>query len=233
MPLFSRQPTAPGTLVTIPAGETEDEGWFNLQAGFNLPVTTSSFLTGNIAEESDLDNTPGVHPLEDADLVALEGRCVCAVVYDSDVSINFPDGGVVANLQGATLGLTAFEVTETLPPGGLPESGSSSSLRDVVIELADPTLVPQICGDVHADNMVFGDLSLLKNTGGDFTAATQECMEPSAADVFDHLDTPPSGEAFWLLTRRVTGNGEGTYDSGNASQVEPRDDEIEATGICP
>ena len=137
-----------GTALTIPSGETEDEGWFEPRGGFNPQFTFLDYVRGTIENESDLDETLGIFPLGNSDLVALEGQCICAVVYDSDVSINFTaGGGTEGNLQGATLGLTAFNVLTTLAPGGLPESGSSTSLKDVEIELVDPELVPLICGD--------------------------------------------------------------------------------------
>ena len=58
-------------------------------------------------------------------------------------------------------------------------------------------------------------------------------------DALQHLaalvvgETEP-GEAFWYLARHVSGDGNGTYDTGAASQVESRDDEIAASGVeCP
>ena len=116
-------------------------------------ITIADFVSGNIENESDLDETWDVRPLDDGDLAALEGACLCVVVYDSDISINIEYEGAVpvGNLQGATLGLTAFNVTATSGPGGLPESESSSSLKDVTIELADPLSVTDICSEV-ADN---------------------------------------------------------------------------------
>jgi len=200
-----------------------------------LPITTASFIDGNIEDESDLDETLNVFPLDDADLVALEGRCVCAVVYDGDVSIDEDVDdqgdydGVTANLQGATLGLTAFNVTGTLAPGSIPESQSSSSLRDVVVELIDPTIVPEVCGEVRLDRMVTGRLSMLRATGGDFSQATQACVREPIGPMYDYLDTPPPGEVFWIVTRRVSPDG--TYDSGGPAQVETRDDEIASSGF--
>ena len=146
-PLFNSQPVKPGTLLTLPSGEKGDEGWFAPMDGFNAPITTLDFINGTIDNESDLDKTRDVWPLGDAELMALEGECICGVVYDSDVSIDYKDVPV-GNLQGTTLGLTAFVVKETSEPGSLPESQSSSSLRDVTIELVDTDLVSSVCNDV-------------------------------------------------------------------------------------
>ena len=47
------------------------------------------------------------------EIAALEGRLVCAVMYDSDLSVDSDQD--FASLMGATLGLTAFKVTSVGP----------------------------------------------------------------------------------------------------------------------
>ena len=70
--------------------------------------------------------------------------------------------------------------------------------------------------------------SLLRETGGDFSVATEECLDGAA--IFNFPGSPGPGEGFWYLARPVNG----TYDTGAASQVEGRDDEIAASGVvCP
>jgi len=50
---------------------------------------------------------------------------ICAVVYDSDISVNYLDPGVEdANLQGATRGIVAFTVLQIIP------FGENGALRD-------------------------------------------------------------------------------------------------------
>ena len=52
-------------------------------------------------------------PLRALGLNSLVGKDVCAVVYDSDISINYDKTrslGVNGNLQGETLGIVAFHV---------------------------------------------------------------------------------------------------------------------------
>ena len=62
-------------------------------------------------------------PLRATGLKLLEGRQICAVVYDSDISINYDplDG----SLKGANLGTVAFEVLAVTPRTefSLPEVG--------------------------------------------------------------------------------------------------------------
>jgi hypothetical protein len=55
-----------------------------------------------------LDNVRDVTPLRATALERLVGQRVCAVVYDSDVSINY--GPLSGSLKGANLGVVAFEV---------------------------------------------------------------------------------------------------------------------------
>jgi hypothetical protein len=70
--------------------------------------------------ESLLDKVPGVAALRSEGLGALVGRTVCAVVFDSDVSVDHKRS--TASLKGATLGTAAFEVVEVESPrrGALP-----------------------------------------------------------------------------------------------------------------
>ena len=56
-----------------------------------------------------MDKIPDVTPLRATGLKLLEGKQVCAVVYDSDISVNYV-GSVNASLKGANVGTVAFEV---------------------------------------------------------------------------------------------------------------------------
>lgn len=68
------------------------------------------------ADENNLDKIDGVVPMRN-DLFGLVGQTVCAVVYDSDVSVDVAQG--FASLKGATLGGTAFTVRSVNPnPAG-------------------------------------------------------------------------------------------------------------------
>lgn len=88
---------------------------------------------GDDDKEVLLDKIPNVTPLRASGLKMLVGETVLAVVYDSDVSINYsPLNG---NLQGANLGLVAFKVLSVTQRF----DGSDSSLPklSVVILNAD------------------------------------------------------------------------------------------------
>ena len=130
-----------GTVAPLLTGQVGDEGWFALQI---IPATwaaagpTTNGLRNYILAgpglgtgpnpEVFLDKIPDVRPIRSAELSVLEGLTACAVVYDGDVSINFdPDQG---NLQGANLGLIAFNVLDVGAP-----PATDSILSDVTIQV--------------------------------------------------------------------------------------------------
>jgi hypothetical protein len=141
-----------GAGLTLHTGQVGDEGWFALKtipsswakAGPTTDGLTNYLVAGpglgrpnaHGDRESRLDKIPDVTPLRARGLKMLEGRTVCAVVYDSDVSINYdPLNG---SLKGANLGVVAFRVLSVMRLYG----GSSSSLPRVDIEIRDAA---QVC----------------------------------------------------------------------------------------
>jgi hypothetical protein len=135
----------PGKVIAVKTGQTGDEGWFTptqipTKWGSTAEVGLNNFIAGQIKQDR-LDKIPGVRPLRAMGLKELEGRTVCAVVYDSDISINYDsrqpytDG----NLQGATLGIAAFTVLEN----GVNQMNqfSSSTLPEVQVRIEDANTV--------------------------------------------------------------------------------------------
>ena len=108
------------------------------------PFTVQEFIfaasTSTAADENNLDKIDGVVPLGVADIVALVGQTVCAVVYDSDVSADVKDG--YASLKGATTGLTAFDVT------GVGPDPVGSVLPAITVELLPSNEVMSTCEQV-------------------------------------------------------------------------------------
>jgi hypothetical protein len=84
-------------------------------------------------------------------------------------------------------------------------------------------------------DLVRGSLGVLRTSGGDFTQATEECLANDLAPTeLSYGIDPPSGQGSWFLVRGVNCAGNGTYDSGTASQVGLRDAEIAASpDACP
>jgi len=138
--------------IVLYTGQVGDEGWFALTSipeAWAAAGPTTSGLRNYVGDpvgpglgtgrkrESLLDKIPGVTPLRAAGLSLLEGRTVCAVVYDNDVSVNYDP--LTGSLKGATLGRIAFRVGSVVPLVHL----SSSSLPGVTIEILD---ADSVCG---------------------------------------------------------------------------------------
>ena len=84
-------------------------------------------------------------------------------------------------------------------------------------------------------DVVKGDLSTLRSSGGDFSLATGECLADNRTSTsLTDSDTPAPGGGLWFLVRPANCGGPGSYDSGGAMQVGLRDAEIDASGNeCP
>jgi hypothetical protein len=141
LPYFAANADA---IITLHTGQVGDEGWFQPDPA-QLPASWASAgpgtdavanfwaagpglgtADGNGDREALLDKIPGVQPLRHDGLAALAGHVVCAVVYDSDVSVNYSP--LEASLKGANLGVVAFQVLGTTPRKG-------SSLPAVQIQI--------------------------------------------------------------------------------------------------
>ncbi len=99
--------------ITLPTGEIGDEGLFlpATDAFTDIPGGVPGYINCfDVQDEHFLDGLAGA-PLDEASILALEGRRVCAVVHDSDVS---DLGGGQLNAMGARKGRTAFDVTSVV-----------------------------------------------------------------------------------------------------------------------
>lgn len=118
-PTFLWNTSYAGDIVTIPTGQTGDEGVFSLPQtlnGKNGPLSLNDFLAGNLPQ-ANLDEVLDVQPLGNAQLNDLVGKSCTAIVYDSDISINVAP--LQANLQGARLGRFNFTVQAVVPSSEL------------------------------------------------------------------------------------------------------------------
>jgi len=158
-----------GKTITVRTGQTGDEGWFApnciprkwlnsstrssditcLEGAERTTGINNLFFSGKTPfagapsswniPQSRLDKIPQVRPLRALGIQTLVGQDVCALVYDSDISINYDHGKALevnGNLQGATLGIAAFKVesAHTL------DRFSSSTLPQVKITVLDPAV---------------------------------------------------------------------------------------------
>jgi hypothetical protein len=85
-------------------------------------------------------------------------------------------------------------------------------------------------------DVVRGSLSTLRASGGDYTAATQQCVASRLVATGTTVSgaNPPAGDGYWFIVRGSNCRGRGTYDSGAPKQIGSRDAEIAASGVgCP
>lgn len=136
-----------GQAIDLNSGEVGDEAWFALTSIPNTwinagptDIGTENFLAPgpglgapNIDNDREvlLGDIKGVTPLRATGLKMLEGKKIIAVVYDSDISINYSP--LKGNLKGENLGVVAFEVVSVKKR----EDGSSSSLPIITIKILD------------------------------------------------------------------------------------------------
>ncbi|WP_228779875.1 hypothetical protein [Aquiflexum lacus] len=136
-----------GKTIELYTGEVGDEGWFALKSIPNRWINAGPTDNGlqnflvpgpglgapNMDDDREvlLDEIPDVIPLRATGLRMLVGYKVLAVVYNSDISVNYSP--LEGNLQGANLGMVAFEVMSVSQR----TDGSDSSLPAVSIRILD------------------------------------------------------------------------------------------------
>jgi IgGFc binding protein/Bacterial Ig-like domain (group 1) len=147
-----------GEALTVKTGQSGDEAWFAPNCipqkwlggsgnacleGAARETAIDNYFGANgpaaIPSQSRLDKVPAVMPLRALGLTSLVGEDVCAVVYDSDVGVNYNTSRFPftdANLQGKTLGVVAFRVDAVTRK-------SSGSLPQVTLTILDAS----VCGD--------------------------------------------------------------------------------------
>ncbi len=120
-------PRNPMPFITLPTGETGDGGLFSPAPSVFTGVAGGlpGYVACADAQTEDLLDGIAQSPLDAADISALEGRRVCAVVHDSDIS---DLGGGQVNAQGARNGRTAFHVNRVVPH---PDGGSALPVLEV------------------------------------------------------------------------------------------------------
>lgn len=136
-----------GKAIWLYTGQVGDEGWF---APKTIPNSwrnagptdngTRNFFAGMNGSEDLLDEIPNVTPLRATGLAMLKGATVYAVVYDSDISINYSP--LEGSLKGSTLGVVAFTVLDVVERTD--RDRSSSSLPRVAVRIQRVSSVSQL-----------------------------------------------------------------------------------------
>ena len=133
--------------------------------------------------------------------------------------------------------LVVVTCTLTLTAMPLPAQPQGTPLIVLARDADDPDVaLIQWSGLTDATHyqVIRGDLNTLRERQGDFTHATEECLEEAlTVTVASAVDVPGEGETFWFLVRAVNDDGNGTWDSLSANQQGQRDAEIDDAGRCP
>ena len=83
-------------------------------------------------------------------------------------------------------------------------------------------------------DIVRGDLRALKDSGGDFTASTTNCLAANTGSTsLTFTADPAPGEGFWFLARWAEGTADDAYDPDDPGQVGSCDADIQAAAACP
>lgn len=139
-----------GKNIVLYTGQVGDEGWFapkkipeNWKSAGPTQNGTQNFFApgpglGLNKTEDLLDKIPNVTPLRATGLAMLKGATIYAVVFDSDVSMNYdPLNG---SLKGANLGVVALTVLKVERR----TDGSSSSLPKVTVKIENVNTVSKL-----------------------------------------------------------------------------------------
>jgi hypothetical protein len=146
----------------------------------------------------------------------------------------FDDGTGPALYVGGT-----FHVAGGLVSGNFARWGNAPPTGSPTLALADSESGTELSWTALSGaggyDLVRGDLAILRSSGGDFTAATQECVaDDTTATSQVFAPSPAPGAGFWFLVRGANCSARGSYDSGVGSQVGSRDSEIDASPLsCP
>lgn len=138
-----------GATIDLYTGQVGDEGWHAIRTipsswrsagptdngarNFRLAGPGLGSPAVDDDREKYLDKIPNVTPLRATGLAMLKDAVVCAVVYDSDVSINYSP--LLGSLKGANLGIVGLEVLAVTQRF----DGSTSDLPRVTVRILDPT----------------------------------------------------------------------------------------------
>ena len=149
----------PGRLALLPTGQVDDEGYFALPPKHpnydgiryddERPGICDKYVYGagayelfvddfakGVVPQACLDKVRDVMPLRNQDLAELVGRTCVAVVYDSDINMDYEP--IYANLQGERYGLLSFIVEDVEVAGSIPENKSDTSLYGLWLRIIEP-----------------------------------------------------------------------------------------------
>jgi len=188
-------------------------------------------LPYNSRTETDL-RTDGCRDM-DADGYGAPGSAFCSAGTAADCN----DGNSAIHPGATELCDNLDNDCNMLTDDGFPAPAGTPDVEALIDGTGKMLLVWPALPDVTVYDVVRGSLSVLRGTGGDFTAATLSCAANNVTSPGLRIesDVVKPGDAFWYVVRGVNCSTEGTYDSIDAEQVGLRDAEIEAAKprSCP
>jgi hypothetical protein len=163
------------------------------------------------------------------------------------VSIDPDTGEFGGYAWGENIGWVSFSCEDSSTCGNVdygvktdwtcPESSSTQTTSSLYLSWLwpDTELSWTPLPDATWYDVIMGDLVDLRATGGDFSSATQLCLDNNNMDLTAlHSDLPPPHGGYWFLVRGCNCAGPGSFDTGEAGQWAPRDTGIvNSTLACP
>ncbi|HYV17731.1 MAG TPA: MopE-related protein [Verrucomicrobiae bacterium] len=153
------------------------------------------------------------------------------------VGVCAASGQCVAGTDSCASGTASAEVCDALDndcDGLTDENLPCVAMR---IDLMGTTVSWSPVAGATLYDLVWGSMSLLQESGGDYSFSTTGCAGADIASTqIEFTPTPDLGEVFWLVARPQNGAGVGTYDDvpGGAGQTGRRDEGIALSpAACP
>ena len=140
------------------------------------------------SSQARLDKVRDVAPLRNQDLVQLVGKTCVAVVYDSDINIDYQP--LYSNLQGERYGLFTFKVeaVEVVGPDSfLPETRSDTSLYALWLRI----LPPQEPGAAFAAKIHDHDPDAIQTTKARYSSSEDRLVVYGVSNFSGSDNTPP------------------------------------------
>lgn len=146
--------------------------------------------------------------------------------YDSGLVVgggNFPQIDIAISISG-TPGFACYDMLFEV---------SARPAQELTVSRDSLSWTPVLAATGY--DVIKGDGRTLRNSGGDFSEATQECLADDLYGTSLDLGAAPGPhEVFWYLLRYNHTAGAGTYDSDSLSQAGSRDPGISSSpSPCP
>jgi len=231
-------------IATLAVGDRDEDEFVSVYFTADIDTegtpTTSDDIEGlfRITVQLEGTNQPPVAVCQDVTVAAGPS---CLAEAEIDGGSFDPDDDPITLVQDPSgpYGLGETLVTLTVTDDQL----AGDSCTATVTVVPEPLLLavgrdaltwgPPVCDNGY--DVVRGALEPLRQSDGDFSVATLDCLANDvAATSVAYTGEPAADQCEWYLARRIDDDGNGSYDSAGGQQAGPRDDAIAASGAdCP